>query len=472
MKKVVVIGSGVGGSAIAALLAKQGAEVHVFERNNFLGGKAASYVRDGFTCDMGIHYTARGDNGPLGIVAKKVSADLQFITEDPFLHLIWDNKSCKLPLKFTGLVPLAKMALTTGVKIKNYWVAFKILNKLLSANTLEDVEPYNDVPLKDFLYQYTDDPELHTLIAIFCGLLIAIPIEEASTGEFMWCFSTWAKTASCAYPRGGFGEICNSYIKTLKKNNGIVRIDEGVKDIKVTNNRVSGVETNKGFYPADIVISNAGIKRTIELAGENQFDEPFVNQTTALRDSLAAVTIKYALDYKPVDIPITLYCDKGFDLKEFIDEISQGKIPKSNPPLFIPCPSVIDNTLAPFGKHILLAGTAVPLSYKNNEQLKEIIDRVDKKVMELFPGIDDHIIFKHTTDVSYIKKMSGRHAGDAIGLAQSYDQVWKNRPGHQTSIEGLYLVGSDAGGNGIGTEMAADSALKLDELITQKYDFK
>jgi len=334
MKKIAVIGSGVGGSAIAALLAKRGADVEVFERNNFLGGKAASYVRDGFTCDMGIHYTARGDKGPLGLVAKKVSADLQFIKKDPLFNLIWDKKSCELPLKFTGLVPLAKMALTTGVRIKNYWVGFKILNKLLSANTLKDVEPYNDVPLRDFINQYTDDPELHTLIAIFCGLLITIPMEEASTGEFMWCFSSWAKTGSCAYPRGGFGEICNSYIKTVKKNNGIVHINESVKEIKVENNRVTGIETDKGFYPADIVISNAGIKRTIELAGEKEFQEDDVKTSSSLKDSLAGITIKYALDYKPVDIPITIYCDKGFDIDEFLAEIDQGKVPKANPMLF------------------------------------------------------------------------------------------------------------------------------------------
>ena len=108
---------------------------------------------------------------------------------------------------------------------------------------------------------------------------------------------------------------------------------------------------------------------------------------------------------------------------------------------------------------------------KDHTDDEEIIRKIDDKVMQLFPGIKKHILFKHTTDVNYIKNISGRHEGDVIGLAQNYDQVGKNRPGLQTPIDGLFLVGSDAGGNGVGTEMAADSALQLERLITQKYEY-
>lgn len=75
-KKVATIGSGIGGAASAALLADKGFSVTLFERNNFEGGKSASYEREGFVCDMGVHWTARGSHGPLGEVARRVGADL------------------------------------------------------------------------------------------------------------------------------------------------------------------------------------------------------------------------------------------------------------------------------------------------------------------------------------------------------------------------------------------------------------
>jgi phytoene desaturase len=52
-KKIAVIGAGFGGMATAALLAKDGHEVTVFERNDQTGGRARIWQKDGFTFDMG-----------------------------------------------------------------------------------------------------------------------------------------------------------------------------------------------------------------------------------------------------------------------------------------------------------------------------------------------------------------------------------------------------------------------------------
>jgi len=73
-KKVVVIGTGIGGSGIAALLAKEGAKVLVLERNDYPGGKAATFERDGFRYDTGVHWVARGEKGPLGEISRQVGA--------------------------------------------------------------------------------------------------------------------------------------------------------------------------------------------------------------------------------------------------------------------------------------------------------------------------------------------------------------------------------------------------------------
>ncbi|HEX4320262.1 MAG TPA: phytoene desaturase family protein [Acidobacteriaceae bacterium] len=51
--RIAVIGSGLGGLAAAATLAARGYEVEVFEKNAWLGGKAAVLEEDGFRFDMG-----------------------------------------------------------------------------------------------------------------------------------------------------------------------------------------------------------------------------------------------------------------------------------------------------------------------------------------------------------------------------------------------------------------------------------
>src|ERR1700735_4294508 len=51
--RIAVIGSGLGGLAAAVTLAARGYQVEVFEKNAWLGGKAAVLMGDGFRFDMG-----------------------------------------------------------------------------------------------------------------------------------------------------------------------------------------------------------------------------------------------------------------------------------------------------------------------------------------------------------------------------------------------------------------------------------
>ena len=53
---VIVIGSGIGGLACAALLAKFGRKVCVLEQHYTAGGFTHSYEREGFEWDVGVHY--------------------------------------------------------------------------------------------------------------------------------------------------------------------------------------------------------------------------------------------------------------------------------------------------------------------------------------------------------------------------------------------------------------------------------
>ena len=52
-KKAVVIGAGYSGLATAGLLAQQGWQVIVIEKNGLCGGRAQTYSEKGFIFDMG-----------------------------------------------------------------------------------------------------------------------------------------------------------------------------------------------------------------------------------------------------------------------------------------------------------------------------------------------------------------------------------------------------------------------------------
>lgn len=51
--KVIIVGAGFGGISAAALLARDGFEVTVIEKNEQPGGRGSVYQEDGYTFDMG-----------------------------------------------------------------------------------------------------------------------------------------------------------------------------------------------------------------------------------------------------------------------------------------------------------------------------------------------------------------------------------------------------------------------------------
>ena len=51
--------------------------------------------------------------------------------------------------------------------------------------------------------------------------------------------------------------------------------------------------------------------------------------------------------------------------------------------------------------------------------------------------------------------------GAGIGIAQQAGQAGTSRPSVKTPLPGLYIVGAEAGGAGVGTELAVNSAIEF-----------
>ena len=56
--------------------------------------------------------------------------------------------------------------------------------------------------------------------------------------------------------------------------------------------------------------------------------------------------------------------------------------------------------------------------------------------------------------------------GESYGIANTIGQAGPDRPQGNTPIKGLYIVGNDAAGFGLGTHQAVDSGFKIFEMIT------
>ncbi len=456
-KRVLVIGTGIGGAGVAALLAKEGAEVLVLERNSFPGGKSATFERDGFRYDTGVHWVARGEKGPLGEISRLVGGDLRFRVMEPAIRIMVGGRSSDLTQDIDNQAELERVFDELGVLPENREGAREFFRDVMRPRTPEEMEELDGYPLSDYLTRFTQDPQFMLLVSGFIGMYLVISPKQASTGEFIMNFAGQVRERNLSYPLGGMGAIPQDYLDALCRMGGEVRYSAPVARILVEGGRATGVETDSGeIIRADIVISNNGIKETVEMAGRHNFPDDYLEMVDRLRLSLGVASVKYALDAKVVDHHFIYY----FPTPDLLD---------TQVGLMCPVPSAADPSLAPPGCQLVLAGAPTTPYLDDPEEAdslcEEVMDKIENTMRYLFPDIDKHIIWKLRANTRYTASISGRRSGEVIGVAQNRHQVGKKRPSNSTPLEGLYLVGADAGGRGVGTEMAADSALNLWRLL-------
>ena len=457
-KKAVIIGAGVGGAACAAMLAKTGYEVTLLESHSFPGGRCASFEREGFRYDFGVHMFSLGERGPHDEVNRRLGGNLSWITREPGARLrgVFEFE---FPRNIKPLTRQVSLARQLGVRPKNYVGAFRLIRSLMSGRRVEENDGIN---LKDYVSKFTDDQRIHLFINCVSQLFFALSYQEASAGEFIWCFSRMFNEASYGYPKGGSGEIPNSFLKGLERFGGKTVFKEPVTRIIIQGGKVRGVETASGTYTADVVVSNAGVRRSLDLAGRENFPEDYVKRVDGYRYSNAYVTVKYALERPIIPHPIVFYMP---DLPperifRYIDE----KTEPEDPYIFMPVPSNYDPGVAPPGKQLVIAGTPAPPE-ASPELCDAILNKVHARVCDLFPGFEEALLWQSRATSTDAHNLTGHPEGEAIGLAQYPDQAGEMRPDLATPIEGLWLVGADTRARGIGTEMASASALRLADLL-------
>ena len=456
--KIIVVGSGIGGAGVAALLAREGADVLVLERNGFPGGKAASFEREGFVYDSGVHWLARGERGPLGEIASEAGVELEFHTMEEGVQFTLGGRTVTLPTDMNDEGSMREFFSNLGVAPEKIPAAWAFFADVMREKTARELDELDGLSLTDYIARFVSDEPFERLIEAFAGIYMVIGPRQSSAGEFILCLSTHIREKSLSYPLGGMRAVPLTYLKAAENRGGEVRYSSPVRRIVVEGGRVRGVEAG-GFIAADLVISNTGIKETVDLLGRRNLPDDYLTMVDNLRLSYGAVSVKYALDAEVVRPPVIFH----------YPDISRKDLAERQAAVFIPVPSAADPSLAPPGCQMVLAASLVPPGLENPQEADRIcewvLDRIENTMQDLFPDIGRHLIWKMRTNTRYIAEISGRRTGEVIGLAQNRRQVGRNRPQNRTPVEGLFLVGADTGGRGVGTEMAADSALALWRLL-------
>ncbi len=476
-RKVVVIGSGPGGSAFAALMSHAGHQVTLLEKNSFPGGKCSSLPRGGCVVDTGVHMFGRGPLGPFGDISRILGEGPEWSATAPAFTLSLSGGG-RLEMASSITHPSSLRGFLKG-RLKGWqkmgWcsTAARSLRELgpgglfYLARRLADSRfplytELEDVCVRDLMTSLSTSPDFLRTFHAQAMLTMALPWQRASMGEFAYILASTMQASHLCYPRGGSGAIPTSFLRTLKRQGGAVRLGCEVTGITVDGGRARGVTTSQGEYiPADAVVSSAGLRRSVELAGREAFPPQYLELADGLRDSEAFVAVKFFLDreLRSMRTPCLLHMP-DLPPDQMFDYLDDGTVP-SDLFLFVTAPGKWDPSLVPPGGDILIVGAPAPSRLDRSVQVSSLLDLAQEMACAMFPEVASATTAVERVQTPDISRLSGRAAGECIGAAQEVGQGGSRRPTVITPVSGLFLVGADAGGRGIGTEMAADSALRL-----------
>ena len=229
------------------------------------------------------------------------------------------------------------------------------------------------------------------------------------------------------------------------------------------------------------MVSNGSLKDTVfNLVGAQHFPEDYRKMTEGIEQAHNAVQFKIALDRKVIKEgslivlgsphgdfrPKTTTVPK---VRQVYEDLLSGRLPELVP-LYLVVPSNFDPSLAPPGKQIITMCTGAPLTTSKWVDPPEVWEEAMMKALrEAIPGIERHILWKEVVGAKAIESWIGKPGGPCVSTAQVPGQVGKQRPAIRSPLPGLYFAGDQAGGRGIGTELAAKSGMECAAILEEDF---
>lgn len=304
----IVIGSGTGGLAAAAALARRGRRVLVLEKHFVPGGLTHTFARHGYRWDVGVHYLGELSAGaplqrlfarltdhppafaamPAGYDQLRFPDDFAFTVRHPE-QAFFDDLAARFPEDLAGLAGyrqalqqaaaagralFAARALPDPIGGAIRWFKQKAIQRWVGRTTAAVIA------------DYTRNPQLAAVLAAQWGDYGSAPESGSFAMHALVVTSYWH---GAYYPVGGAANIAPAFIDTLAKAGGQVRLNSGVSAIRVEKGRAVGVVLENGEHiDAPWVISAIGARETVsQLLPVEIQRQPWAGEILGLAPSIA-----------------------------------------------------------------------------------------------------------------------------------------------------------------------------------------
>jgi len=283
---VVVIGSGIGGLCVAARLSYSGYKIVVLEKMPILGGRYTWVDYKGYKIKLGAHYLMYGEKDPPLVTLKDVQGKIDFeMRAKPPPKWRIGGKDYEMPAEgVAGETLLRLVSLTSRDKAEEERVLTS-LKRCFSGD-----EPSDDITFSEWLLGVTDNRTIYKILNTLCVQQLGPNLHEIAAGEMIRQFSNLASKLAGTQkliPENGTKPIVDSLAKVVTGHGGEILRQVKVRRIIVRDGVAERVEAkgpdDEFQIEARVVVSNIGPKKTVELAGEQNFDWGHLDEVKELK---------------------------------------------------------------------------------------------------------------------------------------------------------------------------------------------
>lgn len=486
----VVIGSGMGGLATAALLAKHAGErVLVLERHYTAGGYTHAFRRPGYEWDVGVHYIGEVNDprspvrrffdhltggelewADLGDVYDTVQLGARRVQLVRGQAALVERLGHEFPSERDAIVRYLAYVRRV-MRDAFFYYAEKVVPApvadLLGGALRWPALRHARRTTREVLGSYFRDRELIGVLSAQWGDYGLPP----SRGSFLvHAMAQNHYLEGAAYPRGGASRIAETFLPTIERAGGVVATLADVDRILVEGGRAVGVRMADGReIRAPRVVSDAGVAvtlgRLLDAPARAQLGP--AAELRGVEPSTAHLSLYLGLDRSAAELGLprsNLWVYPGPDHDTNLERyLADRSAPL--PVAFLSYPSARDPdferrhpgratievvTLAPWADFAPWQGTR---AHKRGADYTEIKARLTEQllapVLREHPGLAPRIAHQELSTPLTTQHYAGHPSGEIYGLDHSPARFQKRWLAPRTKIRGFYLTGSDVSSCGV-----------------------
>ncbi|MEM6463003.1 MAG: phytoene desaturase [Pseudomonadota bacterium] len=459
-----VIGAGFGGLALAIRLQSAGIATTLYEKRDKPGGRAYVYEDKGFVFDAGPTVITDPDSLKelWSLSGRNMDDYVTLLPIDPFYQLCWEDGykfdyvkdqerldeqiRQKSPSDVDGyrrFLEFSKEVYQEGyiklgsVPFLSFWDMVKVAPLLIRLESHKSV--YSKVS------QFIKDEQLRQAFSFHSLLVGGNPFDTSSVYTLIHALE---RKGGVWFAKGGTGALVRGMVKLFEDIGGTVRLSSPVDRIVTENRRARSVVAGGESTEFDAVACNADVVHLYDhLLRDDTQAKREADAIKKKRFSMSLFVIYFGLKGMRPDLKhhMVLF---GPRYRELVNDIFKADHLADDFSLYLHCPSVTDDSMAPpdHSAYYVLSpvpnlGTAdIDWDVEAPRYRDRILDYLDERYI---PGLRRDLVTCRTFSPFDFRDQLNAHLGSAFSVEPLLTQsAWFRPHNRDSTIDNLYLVGA------------------------------